>query len=127
MIPKRAVLSAFAIALAPVAAQAQGITRQPLQTTDFPAGFQTVTGIATVAPGACAGLHTHPGLETSYVLEGEVTIKIDGKPDQKMKAGDSFQIPISGKHDACNVSTAPAKVLAVYIIEKGKPLASAAQ
>src|SRR5215471_15318244 len=127
MIPKKAVLSAFAIALAPVAAQAQGITRQPLQTTDFPAGFQTVTGIATVAPGACAGLHTHPGLETSYVLEGEVTIKIDGKPDQKMKVGDSFQIPISGKHDACNVSTAPAKVLAVYIIEKGKPLASAAQ
>jgi serine protease Do len=43
-------------------------------------------------------LHTHPGLKTSYVLDGEVTIKIDGKADQKMKAGDSFQIPISGKH-----------------------------
>jgi len=127
MMAKIMVLGGFATITLAAAAQAQGITRQPLQTTDFPAGYQTVTAIATITPGACAGLHTHPGLETSYVLDGEITLKIDGKPDAKMKGGDSFQIPISGKHDACNTGATPSKVLGIYIIEKGKPLASPAQ
>ena len=83
MIPKRAVLSAFAIALAPVAAQAQGITRQPLQTTDFPAGFQTVTGIATVAPGACAGLHTHPGLRLPTCWRAKSPSKLTANPTRR--------------------------------------------
>jgi quercetin dioxygenase-like cupin family protein len=128
MINYKIALTSFiaATVLAPVAAQAQGITRQLMQTTDFPAGYQTVTGIATIAPGACAGAHTHPGLETSYMLEGEITVKVDGKPDQKFKAGESFQIPITAKHDACNASNAPAKVMAIYVIEKGKPIASPA-
>jgi quercetin dioxygenase-like cupin family protein len=126
MIRKIALSSLLAIVLAPAAAQAQGVTRQLMQTTDFPAGYQTVTGVATIAAGACAGWHTHPGLETSYMLEGEIVLKIDGKPDQKVKAGESLQVPIAGKHDACNTSSAPAKVLVVYVIEKGKPLASPA-
>src|SRR5262245_64465329 len=124
MINKKIAVSVLAIVLAPTAALAQGITRQALQTTDFPPGFQTVTAIATIAPGGCTGLHTHPGLETSYLLEGEATLKIEGKPDQKIKAGDSFQIPINGKHDACAAGTSPAKVMAIYVVEKGKPLAS---
>jgi quercetin dioxygenase-like cupin family protein len=128
MINRKIGLASFiaATVLAPVAAQAQGVTRQLMQTTDFPAGYQTVTGVATIAPGACAGPHTHPGLETSYMLEGEITVKVDGKPDQKFKAGESFQIPITAKHDACNAGSAPAKVMAIYVIEKGKPIASPA-
>jgi quercetin dioxygenase-like cupin family protein len=125
MVPFKSAVAA--LVLIPALAQAQGVTRQSLQTTEFPANFTTVTAIATIAAGACAGLHTHPGLETSYVLDGEITLKIDGKPDQKLKMGDSFQIPINGKHDACNAAATPAKVLGTYVVEKGKPLASPAQ
>jgi quercetin dioxygenase-like cupin family protein len=114
------------VVMTPAITHAQGITRQPLQTNDFPAGYTTVTAIATIAPSACAGRHIHPGLETSYVLEGEFILKIDGKPDQKFKAGDSFSVPIAVKHDGCNPGTAPAKLLGIYIAEKGKPLASPA-
>jgi hypothetical protein len=39
-------------------------------------------------------------------------------------AGQSFQIPEGAKHDAC--TTGGMKVLAVYIVEKGKPLATPA-
>ena len=112
--------------IAPATAQAQGITRQIMQTTEFPAGYTTVTGIATIAAGSCAGQHIHPGLETSYMLEGEVILKIEGKPDQKFKAGESLQVPIAAKHDACSTGNAPAKVLIVYVIERGKPIASPA-
>ena len=71
--------------ITPVAARAQGITRQLMQTTDFPAGYTTVTGIATITAGSCAGSHIHPGLETSYMLEGEIILKIDGKPTKSSR------------------------------------------
>jgi quercetin dioxygenase-like cupin family protein len=107
-------------------AQQSAIKRTPLQTVDFPPGFTTVTGIAEVAAGSCAGRHTHPGIESSYVMEGPMVVKIAGQPDQTLKAGDSFQIPANTPHDACTVPGQVFKVLAAYVVEKGKPLASPA-
>jgi quercetin dioxygenase-like cupin family protein len=107
-------------------AQQATIKRTPLQTVDFPPGFTTVTGIAEVSPGNCAGRHTHPGVESSYVMEGAILLKIEGKPDQTLKAGESFQIPAGAPHDACTVPGQVFKVLAAYIVEKGKPLATPA-
>src|SRR5207344_1702733 len=68
------------------------------------------TGIATFPVGACVGPHTHPGLETSYMLEGEVTLKIDGKPDQKVKAGESLQIPTACTVVAARRRTSPSVI-----------------
>src|SRR5690349_1153936 len=70
-----------------------GIKRTPLQSIDFPEGYKTVTGLAEVAPGHASGMHTHPGIETGYVLDGEVLMIVEGQPDRKLKAGDSFVIP----------------------------------
>jgi quercetin dioxygenase-like cupin family protein len=92
---------------------------------DFPPGYQTVMGFAEIAPGTCAGRHTHPGIETSYILEGEEVLKVDGKPDQHLKAGDPIQIPAGVPHDGCTTTTG-VKVLTVHVIEKGKPLGSPA-
>jgi quercetin dioxygenase-like cupin family protein len=108
----------------PASAQQSGITRSLLQTVDFPPGYNTVSAIALIAPKVCAGSHTHPGAESTYVLEGEFVLKIDGEPDRVVKAGDSFQIAPGIVHDACNMASIPGKVLAVYIVEKGKPLAT---
>jgi quercetin dioxygenase-like cupin family protein len=107
-------------------AQQSTIKRTPLQTVDFPPGFNVVSAIAEITPGNCAGRHTHPGVESSYVLEGAILLKVEGKPDQTLKAGDSFQIPANTPHDACTVPGQVFKVLANYIIEKGKPVASPA-
>jgi quercetin dioxygenase-like cupin family protein len=101
------------------------IKRTPLGTVDFPPGYQTVMGFAELAPNTCGGRHTHPGIETSYILEGEETLKIDGQPDKHYKAGDSVQIPAGGVHDGCT-SSSGVKLLTVHVIEKGKPLASPA-
>jgi len=109
-----------------IAQQPSGIIRTPLQNVDFPPGFATVSTIAQIVPGSCAGRHTHPGAESTYIMEGEIVLKIDGKPDQILKAGESFQIAQGIVHDACNMSGKPDKALAVYVVEKGKPLASPA-
>jgi len=84
--------------------------------------YQTVTGIAEIAPNVNIGRHTHPGYETGYVMEGELTLIVEGKPNLALKPGDSYQIPLNAVHDARSGDTG-AKVIAVYIVERGKPLA----
>jgi quercetin dioxygenase-like cupin family protein len=107
-------------------AQQSAIKRTPLQTVDFPAGYNVVTAIAEITPGNCAGRHTHPGVESTYVMEGAILLKVAGQPDRTFKAGESFQVPANTPHDGCTVPGQVFKVLATYIVEKGKPLASPA-
>jgi quercetin dioxygenase-like cupin family protein len=126
---KKSLIIAAAVAPAVIVsalAQQSPIKRTVLQTNDFPPGFSTVTAIVEVTPGNCAGRHTHPGLDTDYVMDGEILLKVAGKPDQTFKAGDSFSIPPGTPHDACTVPGQAFKILAVYVVEKGKPLASPA-
>ena len=108
--------------LMPALAQ-QGIKRTVLSTIDFPPGYQTVKALAEVAPNTCSGRHTHPGIETAYVLEGEFVLKVDGRPDQRLKPGDPIDNSANVPHDVCATASG-LKVLAVYVIEKGKPLAA---
>jgi quercetin dioxygenase-like cupin family protein len=106
-------------------AQQSGIKRTPLQKVEFPDGYNTITAIAEVPAGGASGRHTHPGVETGYVLEGELELLIDGKPPLKVKAGESYQIPPGVVHDA-KAGDKPFKVLGVYIVDKTQPLASPA-
>ena len=112
----------IAVSLAPAMAQ-EGIKRTPLGTIDFPPGYQSVMGLAEIAPNTCSGRHTHPGIENSYVLEGEVILKIDGQPEKHFKAGEAGQIPAGAPHDGCAMTSA-VRVFTVHVIEKGKPLGS---
>jgi quercetin dioxygenase-like cupin family protein len=116
---------AFVCAGAAVAQQG-GIKRTPLQKVEFPDGYNTVSGIAEIGPGGSAGRHTHPGIETGYLLEGEADLIVEGKPDLHLKAGDSYSIPAGVVHDAKVHGDKALKVLAVYVVDKTKPLASPA-
>jgi hypothetical protein len=66
-----------------------------LGTIDSPPGYQTVMLIAEVPPNTRGGRLTHPGIETSYILERDFTLKADGQPDKLLKAGDPFQVATS--------------------------------
>ena len=94
-----------------------GIKRTPLQSIDFPDGYKTVTGLAEVAPGHASGMHTHPGIETGYVLDGEVLMIVEGQPDRTLKPGDSFVIPSGAKHDVKSVGSMPAKAISVFVVD----------
>jgi quercetin dioxygenase-like cupin family protein len=127
-----AIATAFTITAAaaqqPPAAtqQTQTIKRIPLQKFDVPGtGYETVIGIAEIVPNVSIGRHTHPGPESGYMLEGEMVLMVQGQPDKTVKSGESYQIPPGAVHDA---KTGPqgAKVIATYVVEKGKPLASPA-
>ena len=128
-----AVLSVALLVLSlPVTAQQPAapapIKRTLLQRVDVPGSpnIETVTGIAEIMPNVNIGRHTHPGAETGYVIEGTLTLLVEGKPPLVLKPGDSYQVPVGAIHDAKSGESG-AKILAVYIVEKGKPLASPAR
>ena len=119
-------LSVIAFACTAALAQQGGIKRTPLQKVEFPDGYVTVTGVAEIPAGGSAGRHTHPGVEIGYVMEGEGDLLVEGQPARHVKAGDSWQIASGIPHDAKVSGDKPLKVLAVYVVDKTKPLATPA-
>ena len=107
-------------------AQAPGIKRTLLQRIDIANNMEVILGIAEIAPGSSTGRHTHFGVETGYALAGQSSLEVEGEAPKLLNAGDSYSIAAGKVHDAKVVGDAPAKVLAVYIVEKGKPLATPA-
>ena len=104
-----------------------GVRRTELQRFDVPcSSYETVIGLVDVPPGLAIGRHAHPGLESGYMLEGEATLSLEGQPDRVLTAGESYRIPSGAVHD---VRSGPrgARALAVFVVEKGKPLASPAR
>jgi quercetin dioxygenase-like cupin family protein len=109
-------------------AQAPGFTRKMLQDQNLSVGERhAVQVVAEFVPGGVAGKHTHPGEELGYVMEGTLQLEVAGQPPRTLKAGETFFIPAGVVHDGKNVGSGPAKVLATYIVEKGKPVASPAK
>lgn len=127
--------AAAAVALAALAtfaslinAQAPaGLTRTLVTRADVSVpGREAVIARVEVAPGGVAGWHTHPGDEISYIAEGEAMLLIAGQAPRKVAAGEGFVIPAGVVHNARNDSAAPVKLVAVYVVDKGQPLASPA-
>jgi quercetin dioxygenase-like cupin family protein len=103
-----------------------GLKRAILSRIDGPmAEYETVTASVELEPGAAVARHTHPGIESGYVIEGETTLSIDGQPPKTMTAGQAFQVPTGVPHSATNGGK-PTKLVSTYVVEKGKPLASPA-
>ena len=106
--------------------QTANIKRTPLQKFDVPGtNYETVIGMAEIVPNVNIGRHTHPGPESGYMVEGEMVLSVEGQPEKTVKAGQSYQVPPGAVHDA-KTGPSGAKVVATYVVEKGKPLASPA-
>ena|SRR5881628_595095 len=118
---------AVVVLAAGAAAQQTGFKRTVLQQVDLSVpGREAVTAIAELQPGVAAGRHTHPGEEVGYVLEGTVLLEQEGKPAATLNAGQTFLIAAGTVHNATNKGQGATRILATYIVEKGKPLASRA-
>jgi len=107
-------------------AQAPGIKRTILQRGDVADNREAVLGVAEIVAGASTGRHTHPGIETGMVLEGTTVLEVEGEAPRTLKPGESYFIPAGRVHDAKNTGEGAAKVIATYVVEKGKPFASPA-
>ena len=111
-----------------VAAQQPAFKRTVLQQADISVpGREVVSAVAEFEPRATPGMHTHFGEEIGYVIEGTFLVEQAGKPSVTLQAGGSFLIPAGTVHNATNTGTGRGRILATYIVEKGKPLATPAK
>jgi quercetin dioxygenase-like cupin family protein len=100
------------------------ITRKNLERFDVPdSRYETVMMHVEIAPGFNTGLHTHPGFDSAYLLEGDLTVLERGQPDKPIRAGESWHVRPGVVHEV-KAGNKTVKVLAVYVVEKGKPLAT---
>jgi quercetin dioxygenase-like cupin family protein len=92
------------------------LQRVPVQGTDREMGM----GIAEFPPNAAKPRHKATGPELAYVLEGEVTVAVDGQPSRIVHAGESYRMPANVVH-VTTAGPAGAKVLASWAWNPGKP------
>ena len=120
-------IAALAVALAPsgFAADAGYVPKRTiLQETDAPgSNYRVVLVVTDIAPKMLVARHTHPGVEISYVLEGECDFNIEGIGIKHLKAGESFRLESSVRHSVQN-GNGTTKILAVYTIPKGVDMAT---
>jgi quercetin dioxygenase-like cupin family protein len=118
--------SIFSLSMA--LAQQQGITRTDVQRSDLHvAGHELIQVRVDFAPGVAFAMHSHPGAEVAYVLEGTLEYELEGQPPVVLNAGEALFIPAGAVHAARNVGSGNASELATYIVEKGKPLVALAK
>ena len=107
-----------------VDAQTPGVVRTVLQQTDGPAdGYVTILARGDIPAGAVVARHTHPGIETAFVVAGGATLIVAGQADRTLSPGDSFQIPTGTPHGLRNGGSATS-IASTYVVERGKPLAT---
>ena len=99
------------------------ITRTILEKFDVPdSNYETVIMHVEIAPQVNSGLHTHPGFDAADLLDGDLTLLERGQPAKPIRVGQSWHVRPGVVHEV-KVGDRPAMVLAMYVVEKGKPLA----
>jgi len=102
-----------------------GVTRKILMRMDGPAvGYETVLVEAVLDAGVVIGRHTHPGVESAYLLDGGFELSIDGQPARVLKPGDGYQIAAGAVHGGGKAVAEKSKIIVTYVVEKGKPLST---
>ena len=128
-----AALVAFAV-LATVNAQVQPspvapspVKRTILQKVDVSGtNLELIYATVEIAPGFNAGRHNHPGVVMAQVTEGEFWFAPDGQPEKIFKAGEALTVPDRAIHNE-GATDKGVKLNAIYVVEKGQPLASPAK
>jgi len=103
-----------------------GLKRTILSKTEYPdSKYATILATVDIEAGAIVPRHTHPGVESVYVVEGAFELSVQGQPARQVKAGDGFQVLAEVPHGARN-GDKPVKLVVTYVVDKDKPLASPA-
>ena len=122
-----AVCAAAGLVATGAGGQTTGVVRTILQRTDAPGDgkYEIILVRGDLPAGAMLARHTHFGVETSLVVAGSGELMMQGQPSRKIAAGDSFQVPTGLPHAIQN-DAAPMQLSSVFVVEKGKPLATPA-
>ena len=109
--------------------QAPSVKRSVMEKHDLHGqGLEGIMALVEIPAGGREGRHTHPAADVfGYIMEGTVTLDVEGRPSTTLKAGDHFFIEAGKVHEGINTSSVPVKLVGVFVTEKGKPLTTQVQ
>lgn len=87
-------------------------------------GRVIVQVLTEIPVGVSSGWHTHPGEEVGYIVAGTVEMATRGRSTLVLNAGDGFLIPPATPHNATDLGPGTGRMLSVYVVDPGQPLAS---
>jgi quercetin dioxygenase-like cupin family protein len=122
-----AVLCVPSLAQSPPIVQGAGpIKRTILSRQDVPGTNMEVVFVQVeIAANSRIDRHTHPGPVMAYVLDGRSAVAFDGEAPVWFSAGDTFKVD-AGRIHAELTEQSPVRLLAVFTVPKGQPLATPA-
>jgi quercetin dioxygenase-like cupin family protein len=102
------------------------VKRTVLRRVDVPhTNYEVVYALVEIPANSNAGKHTHPGTVFGYLLDGDYTVLVNGSAARKVNPGETWEVPPYVIHDE-HTGSSGARILAVFTVEKGKPLTSPA-
>ena len=106
------------LTVAPVLRSSATVLGQPIVyvKTETP---EVSSVIQTYLPGAQTGWHSHLASSHIYVLEGVLTLEIDGGEKKEFRAGEAYMESVDVLHNARNNAATPLKFLVVSYGQKG--------
>ena len=98
------------------------VKRKLLQRTETGTGnLVTLLMEVEVPAGVEVPRHTHPGVESAFVIEGEAELYVQGREAVTVRPGEGFQIPPEVPHGVRKVEK-PLRLAITYVVDKDKPL-----
>lgn len=116
-------LATTALVTVPAAAQEAPVKATPLLNapiTGVPSHDLLMTRIE-IAANTTLPMHYHPNEEYLYILEGQAYLRIEGRDDQLLHAGDAVVIPAGVLHTAVTTDST-AIALTTRVHPKGQPV-----
>jgi quercetin dioxygenase-like cupin family protein len=105
--------------LTPILETTTTFTGQPIR---FPEGENQLAAVlAEVAPGGQVGRHLHPVPLFVYILEGTLTIEMEGHGTHAFSAGQGLAEVTNMWHNGRNLGATPVRFLIVFAGQKGTP------
>jgi quercetin dioxygenase-like cupin family protein len=96
------------------------IRDQPIR---FPQGDNQFTAVlGEIAPGGQAGRHMHTVPLLVYILEGSLSIEMEGHGTHVVSAGEAFTEVVNTWHNGRNLGSTPARFLIVFAGQDGTPI-----
>ncbi len=83
-------------------------------------GLEVIVSHVALPPNVTLPKHWHPGEEIAYMLQGSVTLLLDGEDEQEIVAGEVGIVPLKAVHTARSGDEG-ATIIVFRIHEMGQP------
>jgi len=111
-------------------AREPSVTAKTILQTEVKGGVfeEAVVQVYQFEPGAALPWHIHPDAhEIAYILEGALTLEIDGQGSRVLRAGDASHVAPNVVHRGSTDPALGVKLVAVRFKAKDKPLTTLIQ